>query len=170
MSWQDHEELTPQQAADLLDAKDAEIKTLVLRLDAAVQLADARYREIEKLIAERDSATFRLVTAESQRDEAMTLLNAACDAAEADWKAKAIEAERGRLAAVDRLLSIRKDTIQECWNLITSHVQAGSLQGNGCDDTAQRNGMILAANVLYHLGVAVEAVHPSVVEIGSIKS
>jgi hypothetical protein len=42
----------------------------------------------------------------------MTLLNAACEAAEANWKAKAIEAERGRIAAVDRLDRAREALCQ----------------------------------------------------------
>jgi hypothetical protein len=58
---------------------------------------------IEQLQSKLEGALGRALTAESQRDEAMTLLNAACEAAEANWKAKAIEAERGRIAAVDRL-------------------------------------------------------------------
>jgi hypothetical protein len=42
------------------------------RIDAAVQLADARYREIEKLIAERDGAGFRLDSIARALDSGMT--------------------------------------------------------------------------------------------------
>jgi chromosome segregation ATPase len=59
--------------------------------------------ELKDALLKLEGALGRALTAESQRDEAMTLLNAACEAAEANWKAKAIEAERGRIAAVDRL-------------------------------------------------------------------
>ena len=34
------------------------------------------------------------------------------------------------------------------WEAITAHIKTGQLQGNGCDETAQRNGLILAANLL----------------------
>jgi hypothetical protein len=34
------------------------------------------------------------------------------------------------------------------WESITKHIKLGHLQGNGCDETAQRNGLVLAANIL----------------------
>jgi hypothetical protein len=38
----------------------------------------------------------------------------------------------------------------DCWETVNAMIKKGPLQGNGCDDTAQRNGIILAANALYY--------------------
>ena len=46
---------------------------------------------------------------------------------------------------------IRADERKKMLELINSHIKPGRLQGNGCDDTAQRNGMILAYNLIYEL-------------------
>lgn len=35
-----------------------------------------------------------------------------------------------------------------CWETINALIKPGELQGNGCDQTAQRNGLILAANAI----------------------
>lgn len=34
------------------------------------------------------------------------------------------------------------------WEAINALIKVGPLPGNGCDETAQRNGLILAANIL----------------------
>lgn len=38
--------------------------------------------------------------------------------------------------------------LQKAWNILTAMVSPGVLQGNGCDETAKRNGIILAANAI----------------------
>lgn len=43
---------------------------------------------------------------------------------------------------------VAERTKQECWDEINKWIKPGELQGNGCDDTAQRNGMILASNLI----------------------
>lgn len=43
---------------------------------------------------------------------------------------------------------VAERTKQECWDEINKWIKLGELQGNGCDDTAQRNGMILASNLI----------------------
>ena len=45
----------------------------------------------------------------------------------------------------------RRAVLQEAWNKINSYIKPGRLQGNGCDDTAQRNGMILASNIIMEM-------------------
>ena len=42
----------------------------------------------------------------------------------------------------------RKIERSECWDEINRHIKRGKLDGNGCDATAQNNGMVLAANLL----------------------
>lgn len=42
-------------------------------------------------------------------------------------------------------------TIFDAIAKIDSLIKPGELQGNGCDETAQRNGLILAANALHGL-------------------
>lgn len=36
-----------------------------------------------------------------------------------------------------------------CWETISALIKPGELSGNGCDKTAERNGLILAANTLF---------------------
>jgi hypothetical protein len=43
---------------------------------------------------------------------------------------------------------IRADERRKCWEEVNALIQPGRLSGNGCDETAQRNGIILAANHL----------------------
>lgn len=38
--------------------------------------------------------------------------------------------------------------MQGCWEAVNVWVQPGPLNGNGCDEQAQRNGMILALNLI----------------------
>ena len=35
-----------------------------------------------------------------------------------------------------------------CWNEINAAIKEGPLQGNGCDESSQRNGLILASNIV----------------------
>lgn len=42
----------------------------------------------------------------------------------------------------------RKTERQECWDAINKWIKRGDIPGNGCDETAQRNGMILASNLI----------------------
>ena len=52
-------------------------------------------------------------------------------------------------ATVRRLIAEAVAAEREAaWAAINKHIVHGRLDGNGCDMTAQRNGMILAANVL----------------------
>jgi hypothetical protein len=37
---------------------------------------------------------------------------------------------------------------EKCLAAIDAHIAKGPLPGNGCDETAQRNGMVLAYNIL----------------------
>lgn len=37
---------------------------------------------------------------------------------------------------------------EACWNAINAHIKPGVLPGNGLDQQAQRNGMILASNIV----------------------
>jgi hypothetical protein len=39
-------------------------------------------------------------------------------------------------------------TVQACWNAINALIVEGPLKGDGWDETATRNGIVLAANVL----------------------
>ena len=47
---------------------------------------------------------------------------------------------------------IRRDERKRIWDEINKHIKPGKLQGNGWDDTAQRNGLILAANIINKAG------------------
>lgn len=38
--------------------------------------------------------------------------------------------------------------LQEAWKRVNDWIAKGELSGNGCDAMAQRNGMVLAANLI----------------------
>lgn len=40
------------------------------------------------------------------------------------------------------------DTLEACHGAVVEKIQRGPLSGDGCDETAERNGIIMAANVL----------------------
>lgn len=44
---------------------------------------------------------------------------------------------------------IRADERRRCWEEISAMIEKGPLRGNGWDPSAQRNGLILAANKLF---------------------
>lgn len=44
-------------------------------------------------------------------------------------------------------------TINECWEAINEKIQHGTLTGTGADKTAERNGLILAANVIAEMRI-----------------
>lgn len=39
-------------------------------------------------------------------------------------------------------------TRKKCWNEINAFIKTGELPGNGCDESAQRNGLVLASNIV----------------------
>lgn len=55
---------------------------------------------------------------------------------------------------------IRADERRKCWLQINRWIIPGDLPGNGCDRSAQRNGLILAANII--LGDGFDAPLPPV--------
>lgn len=42
----------------------------------------------------------------------------------------------------------REVVIRECWDAINAQIKEGNLPGNGWDESARRNGLIIAANIL----------------------
>lgn len=48
---------------------------------------------------------------------------------------------------------IKKEERKRCWEEINKHIKTGKLQGNGCDEAAERNGLILATNIIFDLGI-----------------
>lgn len=47
----------------------------------------------------------------------------------------------------------RREERKRMWEQINSHIKEGKLSGNGFDKTAERNGLILAANIIAQFGV-----------------
>ncbi len=41
-----------------------------------------------------------------------------------------------------------KGVLEEAWNAINARIKHGPLSGNGTDETAERNGLILASNII----------------------
>ena len=48
----------------------------------------------------------------------------------------------------------RNDALEEAWQAVNALIVEGELPGNGCDKTAQRNGYVMAANVIMALKAA----------------
>jgi hypothetical protein len=47
----------------------------------------------------------------------------------------------------------RRQARLEMWHAINAHIKTGDLGGNGCDMNAQRNGLVLAANLIFQAGI-----------------
>ena len=47
-----------------------------------------------------------------------------------------------------QLIEARRNAMKNCWELVNGHIRTGELPGNGCDETAHRNGLILATNII----------------------
>lgn len=52
-------------------------------------------------------------------------------------------------AEVEALRAELANERQAAWEAVNKWIKQGPLPGNGCDEQAQRNGMILAANLLH---------------------
>lgn len=44
--------------------------------------------------------------------------------------------------------AFRQDERQKCWDEINAAIKPGPLPGNGRDQTAERNGLVLASNIV----------------------
>lgn len=44
--------------------------------------------------------------------------------------------------------AFRQDERRKCWDQINAHIKHGELPGNGMDQTAERNGLVLACNIV----------------------
>lgn len=57
--------------------------------------------------------------------------------------------------AVSRAVTnkLRKDERRRIWDEINKHIKAGDLQGDGCNDLAQRNGLVMATNIIFQMGI-----------------
>ena len=80
------------------------------------------------------------------------------DGETADWRRdlvlladelRRLQIEGGKMTEEE----IRRDERTRCWQAINQWVQLGDLSGNGTDKTAERNGLILAANEITMRGV-----------------
>jgi hypothetical protein len=65
---------------------------------------------------------------------------------------KCWQAARGH---VETPALLRGPTANDCWEAVNALIKPGQLQGNGFDDTATRNGLVMAANAIGAL------LHPS---------
>lgn len=52
----------------------------------------------------------------------------------------------GKIGAISE--AFRQDERQKCLDAITAHIKPGPLPGNGLDQTAERNGLVLACNIV----------------------
>jgi hypothetical protein len=53
---------------------------------------------------------------------------------------------------ISQLAEARNRALEEVWNELNGYIKQGDIGGNGCDPSAQRNGIVLAANlVLSHI-------------------
>ncbi len=74
-------------------------------------------------------------------------LNAAYSGKEESFDERFTPAHRAALLAVYR--AGQEAQRLEDWKAVNALIRPGNLGGNGCDQTAQRNGIILAANTLF---------------------
>jgi len=81
---------------------------------------------------------------------------------------KHIEENARILNAIDEVITlhnekIRQDERQKIWDEINSHINGGSLSGNGFDETATRNGLVWATNIV------MEGIKNCELEVGQLK-
>lgn len=55
------------------------------------------------------------------------------------------------LDLIGTISAVQRNTIEECLTMIDGLIVRGPLPGNGCDKSAERNGLILAYNTLYYM-------------------
>lgn len=55
---------------------------------------------------------------------------------------------------------IRADERRKCWERVNKWIIPGPLPGNGTDRSAQRNGLVLAANLILDEEIRSEGIHP----------
>lgn len=145
---------------------EARYRAIAERLSGQEQSLCARWDRIQELEAELNATRLKLaqyaqaaLAPENEVRKRVHELQSKLEAITAGFAIeheKFLKANERATGAESRLHSIRKDTIQECWNLITSHVQHGELPT--LYQNEQRNGMALAANILFHLADAVDSV------------
>ena len=66
--------------------------------------------------------------------------------------ANGLDPKRHNPITTERIFAAMRAAMAEermkCWNEINAAIKQGTLQGNGCDDSAQRNGLVLASNII----------------------
>jgi len=48
---------------------------------------------------------------------------------------------------------IKRQERERVWHKINKQIKVGDLQGDGCDETATRNGLIKATNIIFNMGI-----------------
>jgi hypothetical protein len=69
-------------------------------------------------------------------------------------KIRGCDGEAAALLLLESLLDEKlRSERKKMWEQINQHIIKGHLDGNGCDETAQRNGLILATNIIFSFGI-----------------
>lgn len=64
-------------------------------------------------------------------------------------KIRACESETAAQVVLEHLIAEHKAAERQvCWDEVNSAIKTGPLPGNGCDETAQRNGLVMASNII----------------------
>lgn len=74
---------------------------------------------------------------------------------------------RNVIKAIDQLGFNKTEGLQEAWDAVNAIIKPGRLPGNGTDRCAERNGMILAANVIMELINDLTTPLPDISNIGT---
>ena len=117
------------------------------------ELCELPFSSVKSMPHRSRIAVAELLAARQQLAEMRGALSLAIDFIREEGEMSSLSDEKGRA---------RETVIRECWSAINSWIKPGPLPGNGCDESAQRNGMVLATNVL--MGMMVGIGPPSVVE------
>jgi hypothetical protein len=58
-----------------------------------------------------------------------------------------------KIKEVLNIEDVRRDERKKLWVEVGKYIKSGPLQGDGRDKSAERNGLILAKNIIFNLGV-----------------
>jgi len=70
-----------------------------------------------------------------------------------DRDASVINISESDVTAISNYFNLLERERNRIWIEINTHIKSGSLGGNGTDKTAERNGLILASNIIHGMGL-----------------
>jgi hypothetical protein len=134
--FRDATQVTAELQAELAKVRE-ELSLVKNQFSAMKAFAEANAQESEKLRATNKRLLIaNLPTAREEYELQIELTALRTEVAQRDAELAALREQAER------------DSMQKCLYLINAHIKQGHLTGNGLDQSAERNGLILASNIV----------------------